>query len=84
MVPRPTRGEWIEMNNDAVNAFQGFRLAPPGASGLKCAFRSSFAARRGPRPTRGEWIEIFSFAFSMMRMACLAPPGASGLKLALL
>ena len=60
-VSRPARGEWIEILQRDQGQRRKARLAPPGASGLKCGRNLSACPLCCPsRPTRGEWIEIFS------------------------
>ena len=56
-VPRPTRGEWIEMSIICCGSRPAMPR-PTRGEWIEIPQLSSRRAYLSPRPTRGEWIEI--------------------------
>ena len=55
---RPSRGAWIEMQNQRLIIAHVHRRAPRGARGLKYIVTKRGVCPVKSRPSRGAWIEI--------------------------
>ncbi len=54
----PTRGEWIEIDDETIEMVVEIGLSPHGESGLKSMTTIIAPGTALSLPTRGEWIEI--------------------------
>ena len=68
----PTRGAWIEMEENLPTILRGECRSPHGERGLKCDIRKDHAKVIKSLPTRGAWIEILIFLICLR--SCMVAP----------